>query len=54
MTREIIISADGHATAPREVFTEYLDPAWRDELADRCRPEQAPGRAFSSRSVVHG
>ena len=33
MTREIIISADCHATAPREVFTEYLEPAWRDEHA---------------------
>ncbi len=33
MTREIIISADCHATAPREQFTEYLDPAWRDEHA---------------------
>lgn len=33
MTREIIISADCHATAPREVFTEYLEPVWRDEHA---------------------
>jgi predicted TIM-barrel fold metal-dependent hydrolase len=33
MTREIIISTDCHATAPREVFTEYLEPTWRDEHA---------------------
>jgi hypothetical protein len=33
MTRQIIISTDCHATAPREVFTEYLEPAWRDEHA---------------------
>lgn len=33
MTRQIIISADCHATATREVFTEYLAPAWRDEHA---------------------
>jgi predicted TIM-barrel fold metal-dependent hydrolase len=33
MTREIIISTDCHATAPREVFTEYLEPTWRDDHA---------------------
>jgi predicted TIM-barrel fold metal-dependent hydrolase len=33
MTREIIISTDCHATAPREVFTEYLEPTWRDQHA---------------------
>jgi hypothetical protein len=33
MTRQVIISADCHATAPRDTFTDYLDPEWRDEHA---------------------
>ena len=41
MERAILISADCHATAPRELFTEYLAPRWRDEHAAFAR--QASG-----------
>ncbi len=33
----VIISADCHATAQREVFTDYLEPQWRDEHAAWAR-----------------
>ena len=32
MPRYLVISADGHAGPPPEVYREYLDPKWRDDF----------------------
>ena len=32
----MVISSDGHATARMEDYTEYLDPAFRDEFREFC------------------
>ena len=37
----MIISSDGHATARMEDYTDYLDPAFRDEFRGKG-PERFP------------
>ena len=32
MDRYVVISADGHAGPPSEVYRDYLDPEYRDAL----------------------
>jgi hypothetical protein len=47
MGRAIIISADCHATAPRELFTEYLPARWRDEHAAYAVAHRDEPHAFN-------
>ncbi|MGH8978058.1 MAG: amidohydrolase family protein, partial [Acidimicrobiia bacterium] len=37
MTRYAVISADGHAGPPAEIYREYLDPGFRDRFDEHQR-----------------
>ena len=50
MPKYLVISADGHAGPPADVYREYLDPAFR-EAFDRHQEELEAGRMVNTEFV---
>ena len=50
MPRYLVISADGHAGPPSDVYRDYLDPDFR-EAFDRHQEELEAGRMVNSAFV---
>src|SRR5439155_860596 len=44
MSRIAVVDADGHVTEPMSLWTDYVEPAYHEWLADYCRA--APSRLF--------
>ena len=50
MDRYLVISADGHAGPPAEVYRDYLDPSFRKRFDEHQRATEEMRAAFSSSS----
>ena len=43
MDRYIVVSSDGHAGPPAEVYRDYLDPEFRDAFDEHQEELDGPG-----------
>ncbi len=50
MSRYLVISSDGHAGPPSQVYREYLDPGFREQF-DRHQAELQAGRMVNTAFV---
>src|SRR4051794_3131959 len=51
MDRYVVISSDGHAGPPADVYRDYLDPAFRERFDAHQREMEELRKAFSTQDA---